>query len=77
MVKGMTQDQIILLLDFKASLERGAASMSCDQRIAVAQPLVKLKMLEEYGYGYRITKAGLKWIEQHRRRPQTPPNKGV
>jgi hypothetical protein len=64
----MTQDQIILLLDLKASKERGAASMSCGQRASIAQGLVGLKMIEPYGFGYRITAAGVKYLEKNRRK---------
>lgn len=64
----MNQDQIILLLDLKASKERGAASMSCGQRESTAQGMVGLKLIEKYGYGYRITATGEKWLEKNRRK---------
>ncbi len=64
----MTQDQIILLLDLKASKDRGSASMSCGQRMPIVEGMVKLKMIEAYGFGYRITETGLKWVEKNRNR---------
>jgi hypothetical protein len=62
----MNQDQIILLLDLKASKDRGAASMSCDQRRTIVDGMVKLQMVERYGYGYRITSSGEKWLLKNR-----------
>lgn len=62
----MTQDQIILLLDLKASMDRGAASMSCDQRIRTAEGMVALRMIEKYGYGYRITENGIKYLARRK-----------
>jgi len=65
-IKAMTQDQIILLLDLKASKERGAASMSCNQRLLVAGELVTLGLIEHYSVGFRISGAGLKTLEKIR-----------
>ena len=64
----MTQDQIILLLDFKASLDRGAASMSCGQRGASLKGLLGQKYIEPYGSfgGYRITSSGIKFLEKRK-----------
>lgn len=64
----MTKDQVNLLFDLKASKERGSASMSCNQRDAVAGELVKLKLAESNGdiFGlsfYRITEKGLKTLK--------------
>jgi hypothetical protein len=65
----MTQDQIILLLMLKESKQRGAASMSCDRRLATAFELEKLGFVEWHGgmFGsnfYHITNAGMKALEK-------------
>jgi len=46
----MTNDQIKLMLDLKASKERGAASMSCGTRTKIARGLVKLKLVESTSF---------------------------
>lgn len=59
----LTKDQILLLNNLNDSHERGSASLSCNQRLAVADELVKLKLAERYpGYGYRITDLGKKKV---------------
>jgi len=62
----ISQDKIILLLDLKASKERGAASMSCNQRLLVAGEPVTLGLIEHYGVGFRISGAGLKALQKTR-----------
>ena len=64
----MTQDQIILLLDLKASQERGAASMSCNQRITIASELNQRGLVDQIPYGpsfYRINERGLKALKKN------------
>jgi len=59
----MTQDQIILLFDLKASQERGAASMGCNQRLTIASELKQQGLIDQVPYGpsfYRINQRGLK-----------------
>lgn len=58
----MTQDQIILLLDLRDSQERGAASMSCNQRLTIANELHQQGLIDKVPYGpsfYRINQKGL------------------
>lgn len=64
----VTQDQIILLLDLKASKDRGAASLSCGQLAMLAQGLERLKMIEKHRSfdGYFITKKGEKYLEKRK-----------
>lgn len=64
----MTQDQIILMLDLKASLDRGASSMGAGQRVSIVDGLVRLKMIERHGAfgGYRITPTGIKYLEKRK-----------
>ena len=66
----MTNDQIKLLLDLKASKERGAASMSCGTRTKIAHELVKLKLVDSTSFMsgtisgfYYITDKGLKILK--------------
>jgi len=64
----MTQDQINLLLDLKASKERGSASMSCGRRDAIARDLVKQQLVESHGviagsFFYMINEKGLKALK--------------
>lgn len=58
----MTQDQIMLLLDLKASKDRGAASLGCGQRLHLVTDMVKMKWIEQYGAfgGYRIRDEGIR-----------------
>lgn len=64
----MTKNQINLLLDLKASKERGSASMSCNQHMTTVHELEKLKLVESNGdiFGmsfYRINERGLKALK--------------
>lgn len=63
----MTQDQMALLLDLKASHERGAASMSCNQRLTVASELKQQGLVNQMQFGpsfYRINQSGLAVLER-------------
>lgn len=55
----MTKDEKNLLKILKESKLRGAASISCGHRMKEVQELVRLKLAEQYGFGYRITKKGM------------------
>ena len=56
-----------MLLEFKASKDRGAASLVARAgRDGVVDQLEKMKYLEEYSFGHRITTAGLKALEKTR-----------
>lgn len=70
--KQVTQDQIILLLDLKASQERGAASMSCGQRLTIASELHQRGLIDRVSYGpsfYRINQKGLIALKKTERPP--------
>lgn len=55
----LSKDQKDLLIILKESFERGSASISCGQRMKAAKELTKMGFAEEYGFGYRINKAGM------------------
>lgn len=50
----------IFLEHLKESKLRGAASLSCGLHKEAAEELVKLRLAEKYGFGYRITEKGMK-----------------
>lgn len=56
----MTKEASKLLEILKASRLRGAASISCGNRAGAILELVRLKLAEPYGFGYRITEKGMK-----------------
>jgi len=69
----MTRDQINLLLDLKASKERGGTSMSCGNRNHIATELLKLGMIESNGFMagsifYHINEKGLKAMKGKQRK---------
>lgn len=69
----MTESEIWLLFDLKDSKERGAASLSCGQRILQIAQLVKLGFARQHHFGetqFFITDAGMVEAKKHER-PET------
>ena len=60
LVMKLSSTERFLLLRLKDSKLRGAASISCNQFEKTAEDLIKLKLVEKYGFGYRITEKGMK-----------------
>jgi hypothetical protein len=66
----MTQEQINLLFELKASKDRGAASLGCNSHLAEIAELEKMGYAQQHGFGptsFYITEAGLVELKKHKK----------
>lgn len=73
----MTQEEINLLFELKASKERGAASLGCNAHLTAIAYLEKAGFAKQHGYGptaFFITDAGLDELKNHKK-PEPKPVK--
>ena len=60
LVMKLTARERMVIERLKASRVRGAASISLGQFAEVVDDLLEKKLIEKYGFGYRITEKGMK-----------------